>query len=47
MTLPDKNKIHLGKLAFTIPEVLFLPTLINKTYSGIHEKIYQSIIHCD
>ena len=41
--LPDKTGINLGKLRFMIPEVLFQPTLMGKQYTGIHERIYQSI----
>ena len=49
--LPDTTKVKLGKLRFQTPEVLFTPSLIDnpkyQVQQGIHERIYQSIIHCD
>jgi len=40
-------KIDIGNLAFRVPEALFQPAKIGKSYAGIHERIYHSINKCD
>ncbi|OIS97607.1 PREDICTED: actin-100-like isoform X1 [Nicotiana attenuata] len=45
--LPDGNIITLGAERFRCPEVLFQPSLVEKEATGIHEKVYNSIMRCD
>jgi len=45
--LPDGNVIVIGAERFRCPEVLFLPSLIGKEASGIHDCTFQTIMKCD
>ncbi|XP_009607363.1 actin-100-like isoform X2 [Nicotiana tomentosiformis] len=45
--LPDRQVINIGAARFRCPEVLFQPSLIEMEATGIHEKIYNSIMRCD
>jgi actin-related protein len=45
--LPNGNIIKIGNERFRCPEALFKPSLIGKTYDGIHQMLYNSINKCD
>lgn len=45
--LPVGKIITLGAGRFRCPEVLFQPSLVGKEATGIHEKVYNSIMRCD
>jgi len=45
--LPDGNNITIGNERFRAPEVLFNPALIGKEAMGVHESMFDTIIHCD
>lgn len=45
--LPDGQIITIGDERFRCPEILFQPSLIGLESSGIHEKVYNSIMKCD
>ncbi|OIS98499.1 actin-7 [Nicotiana attenuata] len=46
--LPDRQVINIGAVRFRCPEVLFQPSLVGmEDPTGIHEKIYNSIMRCN
>jgi actin beta/gamma 1 len=45
--LPDGNVIVIGNERFRCPEVLFLPSIIGKEQSGVHDAVFQTIMKCD
>ncbi|KAJ5070720.1 actin [Anaeramoeba ignava] len=45
--LPDGKVLVIGNQRFRCSEVLFQPSLIEMNESGIHQKIYDSIMKCD
>ncbi|KAJ5073821.1 actin [Anaeramoeba ignava] len=45
--LPDGQIITIGNERFRTPEVLFQPSFIGMSQSGIHEIIYNSIMKCN
>jgi actin-related protein len=45
--LPDGQIIHLGNERFRCPEVLFQPSFIGSESTGIHERLYASIMKSD
>ena len=47
LKLPDGNIIIVGEEATSAPELMFKPELAKKSYSGLHELIYESIMKCE
>jgi len=45
--LPDGQLFYIGAGSFQCPEVLFQPSLVGKGPTGIHEKVYNSIMKSD
>ncbi|KAK6786283.1 hypothetical protein RDI58_014808 [Solanum bulbocastanum] len=45
--LPDGQLFYIGARSFHCPEVLFHPSLVGKGPTGIHEKVYNSIMKSD
>ncbi|KAK4722192.1 hypothetical protein R3W88_012425 [Solanum pinnatisectum] len=45
--LPDGQLFCIGVAGFQCPEVLFQPSLVGKGPTGIHEKVYNSIMKSD
>jgi len=45
--LPDGDIVKIGYERFKCPEALFRPTFIGKSYSGIHEDLFQAIMKTD
>lgn len=46
--LPDNNIIELdNKLRYPLTEILYKPSLDNKTYMGLHEMVWDSYRKCD
>jgi actin-related protein len=41
--LPDLNTIALGNERFRCPEALFMPSIVNKGFPGVHEVIHNTI----
>ena len=41
--LPDGNKISISGEKFIAPEILFKPSIINNSHSGIHEILFDCI----
>ncbi len=44
--LPDGQVISVGRQRFQCPEVLFQPSLVGQSASGIHSNAYTSIMKC-
>lgn len=45
--LPDGKSITIGKDSFTIPELLFQPSLLGLDEFGVHDATYNAIQKCD
>jgi len=45
--LPDGQVITIGSERFRCTEPLFAPSLLGRESIGIHESVYNSIMHCD
>ena len=47
LKLPDGNIIIVGEEAHSAPELMFKPELAKKSYKGLHELIYESVMKCE
>lgn len=47
MRLPDGNIVVVGDEATSAPELMFKPELAKKSFSGLHELLYDSVMRCD
>lgn len=47
LRLPDGNIVVVGDEATSAPELMFKPELVKKSYSGLHELLYESLSRCE
>ena len=47
MRLPDGNMVVVGEESMTAPELMFQPTLVKKSYAGLHELVMEAVGRCE
>jgi len=47
MRLPDGNMVVVGEESMTAPELMFQPSLVKKSYAGLHELVMEAVGRCE